>query len=102
MYRGTTPTYILELETTIDLSQIVELWITFKTFNVGVTKYLNDSYIDNENKTITVTLTQEETLQLYNQKNCEVQVRFRLENGKAYATNIANVDVDKILREGVI
>lgn len=101
MYRGTTPTLFLELDTELSLTDISEMWVTFKTSTVEVTKSLSDVTIDDENKTIVVSLTQEETLKLYN-GNCEVQVRFRDESDLAYATTIANVNIGRILKEGVI
>ena len=101
MYRGTTPTLFLELDTELSLTDISEMWVTFKTSTVEVTKSLSDVTIDDENKTIVVSLTQEETLKLYN-GNCEVQVRFRDESDLAYATTIADVNIGRILKEGVI
>lgn len=101
MYRGTTPTLFLELDTDLSLTDISEMWVTFKTSTVEVTKSLSDVSIDDETKTIVVSLTQEETLKLYN-GNCEVQVRFRDESNLAYATTIADVNIGRILKEGVI
>lgn len=101
MYRGTTPTIVLELDTELSLANLAEMWVTFKTSTVEVTKSLSDVTIDDENKTIVVSLTQEETLKLYN-GNCEVQVRFRDESDLAYATTIADVNIGRILKEGVI
>lgn len=101
MYRGTTPTLYLELETELDLSDITEMWVTFKSSTVEVTKTLNEVIFDNETKTITVTLTQEETLKLY-KGDCDVQVRIRTNTNLAYATDIANVEIGRILKEGVI
>ena len=99
MYRGTTPTLLLELETDLSLDNLAELWVTFRTSTVEVTKTLEDVVI--ENKTIAVTLTQEETLKIYN-GTCHVQVRFRTTDDLAYATTIADIDVGRILKEGVI
>lgn len=99
MYRGTTPTIVLELDTEVSLANLAELWVTFRTSTVEVTKTLEDVTI--EGKTITVTLTQEETLKIYN-GTCHVQVRFRTSDDLAYATTIADIDVGRILKEGVI
>lgn len=101
MYRGTTPTIILELDTEVSLTNLAEMWVTFKTSTVKVTKTLSDITIDDELKTVVVSLTQEETLKLYN-GNCEVQIRFRDANGDAYSTDIGNANVGRILKEGVI
>ena len=101
MYRGTTPTLVLELDTDLSLENLEELWVTFKVSTVEVTKTLSEVHIDDVAKTITVELSQEETLKIYS-GNCEVQVRFRTSTGKAYASTIESLDVGRILKEGVI
>lgn len=101
MTRGTTPTIVLTLDTDLPLNNIAELWVTFKASTVEVTKDLSEVLLDSENKTITVELSQEDTLKLYN-GICEVQVRFRTSSDLAYATSIATVDVNRILKGGVI
>lgn len=101
MYRGTTPTLYLELETEIDLSDVSEMWVTFKSPTVEITKTLNEVAFDSETNVITVVLSQEETLQLYNGK-ADVQVRLRTEDDLAYATDIVDVEIGRILKEGVI
>ncbi len=105
MYRGTTPTLYLELETELDLSGVSEMWVTLKSPSVEITKYFSkgEVVLDNEKKEITVALSQEETLKMYTGE-VEVQVRFRIgdENGLAYATDTATVDIQKVLKDGVI
>ena len=101
MYRGTTPTLYLELETELDLSNIAEMWVTFKSPTVEVTKSLSEVIFDSTTNVITVTLSQEETLKLYNGK-ADVQVRLKTSTDLAYATDIADVEIGRILKEGVI
>ena len=101
MYRGTTPTLYLELDTELDLSNVTEMWVTFKSSTVEITKTLSEVVFDTETNTITVVLTQEETLQLY-KGDCDVQVRLKTGDDLAYATDIANVEIGRILKEGVI
>lgn len=101
MYRGTTPTIVLELDTEVSLANLAEMWVTFKTSTVEVTKLLEDVIIDDALKTVTVMLSQEETLKLYNGRG-SVQIRFRDENDLAYVTEIADLNIGKILKEGVI
>ena len=101
MYRGTTPTIFLELDTELPLNDLAELWVTFKTPTVEITKSLSEVAVDSENKTIVVSLSQEETLKLFN-GSCDVQVRFRTLNDLAYATTVEKVSVERILKEGVI
>lgn len=101
MYRGTTPTIFLELDTELPLNDLAELWVTFKTPTVEITKSLSEVAVDSENKKIVVSLSQEETLKLFN-GSCDVQVRFRTLNDLAYATTVEKVSVERILKEGVI
>lgn len=101
MYRGTTPTIVLELDTDLSLTNLAEMWVTFRTSTVEVTKLLKDVIIDDTLKTVTVMLSQEETLKLYNGRG-SVQIRFRDENDLAYVTEIADLNIGKILKEGVI
>lgn len=102
MYRGTTPTLYLELETELDLSNITEMWVTFKSPTVEITKYLskNEVIFDSELNVVTVVLSQDDTLALYSGE-AEVQIRFKV-NDLAYATDIEKLDIQKVLKEGVI
>lgn len=101
MYRGTTPTLYLELDTELDLSDIAEMWVTFKSPTIEMTKSLSEVIFDSETNIVTVTLSQEETLQMFNGK-VDVQVRLRTNSGLAYATDIQEVEIGRILKEGVI
>lgn len=99
MYRGTTPTLYLELDTELSLDDLAELWVTFKASTTEVTKTLSDIGIDD--KTLIVQLSQEDTLKLYNGR-CDVQVRFRLNNDLAYASTVESINIERILKAGVI
>lgn len=101
MYRGTTPTLYLELDTELDLSNLAEMWVTFKSPTVEITKTLSEVAFDSETNVITVILSQNETLQLFNGK-ADVQVRLRTSDDLAYATDIVDVEIGRILKEGVI
>ena len=101
MFRGTTPTIFLDLETELPLNDLAELWVTFKSPMVEITKDLSEVRVNSETKTIIVSLTQEETLKLFN-GTCDVQVRFRTTNELAYASTVEKVNVERILKEGVI
>lgn len=101
MYRGTTPTLQLKLKTVIDFGNIDQLYVTFSNTYTKLTLPIGRCTMDNENKTIEVTLTQEETLQ-FGASIVEVQVRIKLNDGKAYASSIANIEMNKILKDGVI
>ena len=100
MYRGTTPTLVFTVNTELDLNEIEEVWITFDvTPKITYTK--KDVVIDDTDKSITLQLSQEETLK-FNKHDVKVQLRFLLSDGKAYASPIKNITVDDILQNGVI
>lgn len=100
MFRGTTPTIFLTLDTELPLDNLAELWVTFKSSMVEITKQLNEVEVNTETKVVKVNLSQEETLKLYN-GSCDVQVRFKIGN-LAYASTIAKINIERILKEGVI
>lgn len=106
MIRGTTPDYILTLSG-VDLSDKT----VYVTISQGaakkITKTGDDLHIavhqeDSKDVTeIAFFLTQEDTLGL-SVGSASVQVRYIDENGKADATDIAALTVDKVLLERVI
>lgn len=102
MFRGTTPTIIFKLKNDdIDLTKIDQIWVTFKTPSAILRKDINDITIDAMEKTISVSLTQEESLGFHN-SNCSVQLRFLDAEGNAFASPISKIAVDDILDDGVI
>lgn len=102
MYRGTTPTVTYKnIPETIDLDKIKQIWITFKDSKTEITKYYDDVTIDTENRTISVTLTQEDTL-AFKAGTVNNQLRILMKDGSALATSIKTCKMNKILKEGVI
>ena len=104
--RGTTPTLAFKIKNDdMDLTQIAEVWITFKTkvaLNAKEQTYdINDVTIDTEEREILLSLTQEDTLDFANQ-NLLVQLRLRMTNDEAYATSIFETTIGHILKDGVI
>jgi hypothetical protein len=104
--RGTTPTLTFHVKNEqLDLNDIAEIWVTFKT-KAGVrpkekTFDINDVVIDAEEKTVELYLTQEDTL-FFSDSAVWVQLRVRFNSDLAYASSIIDVDIDNILKEGVI
>lgn len=100
--RGTTPTIIISIQTEIDLSEVSAAWIYISQQNkVRVNKGLSDIEIDTDEKTITVVLTQEETLNLKAGIETLFQIRLRL-NDTALATTATKITVKEIYKEGII
>lgn len=103
MYRGTTPTITIKVNTDIDLSDLAECWVTFKA-HIGVkeeTFDLSDLVIDPVEKTITVSMTQIETL-FFHEGRVFIQVRLRTNNDLAYASEIKELSMNGILKDGEI
>lgn len=104
--RGTTPTVVFNVKTELDLSDIVELWITFKPKSADprhrdMTYTLEDVTIDPLLKTISLFMSQEDTL-AFNEKPYNVQIRLRTSDDLAYASSIIEEPIGKILKDGVI
>lgn len=100
MYRGTTPTIVFTINSDLDLNTIKEVWITFDVTPL-LTFTKEDVVINDDDKSITLNLTQEDTLK-FNKHEMKVQLRFLLEDGNAYASPIKTVTVNSILKNGVI
>lgn len=101
MYRGTTPTLVYKFNSNFDLSTIKEVWVTLENPSKELTLNINDVSIDNENKTIGIILSQEDTLEFSSGK-VKTQIRLLDDKNKAYATNVKILDMNNILKEGVI
>ena len=98
MRRATTP----NIEIGID-KDLRGYWyrVTFKQNGTTIIKDQSDCILSDDGKTISIELTQEETLRFSDLFNIQVQVRFGKDN-KVCATNIVYTKIDKILDEEVI
>jgi len=98
MRRATTP----NIEISID-QDLRGYWyrVTFKQNGTTIIKDQNDCILSDDGKTISIELTQEETLRFSDSFNIQVQVRFGKDN-KVCATDIAYTKIGKILDEEVI
>lgn len=101
MIRGTTPTLEFALPFEVDL--IAEAYVTIsQNQSVVIDKSLSE--LTRAGKTLTVKLSQEDTLKLQQSefKTAEVQIRVRMKSGDALASDIMRLYVGRILKEGVI
>ena len=99
MFRGTTPR--LEFTLPFDVNQLSEAYVTFsQNGTIVIDKALN--VCEATDKTLSVKLTQEETLKLRCGCKTEIQIRARLISGDAVASNIIQQDVERIIKDGVI
>ena len=103
--RGTTPTISFHIDTDLDLNEIAELWITFKskpgTILKEKTYTQSDVAIDPTTNIIELFMSQEDTLAFSNAPY-NVQIRMRMNDDLAYASSILEVQIGKILKDGVI
>ena len=101
MTQGTTPTLVFELD--IEPGTLVSLYLTVRQgYGREVTRREDSITADNDAKTLTVTLTQEETLKFEEGGNVEIQLRAVTTTGAALASNIVALPVERILLGGVI
>lgn len=98
MYRGTTPTFIFKLP--IDGTGITKLAVTFRQAGTApIEKGLEDCEITADS--VTCSLTEAETLRLKTAYPLEIQLRVGVGETRL-ASNIFQVPVSKILKEGVL
>lgn len=98
MYRGTTPTIRLTITGLKDIA-VHKLYLTIKQFGSVIEKTIDDVTISDD--VIACTLSQRETLSLKNDK-AKIQVRLLSKSGVAYATNVIELPVKTILKDGEI
>lgn len=97
--RGTTPTHYFEVE--IDLTNTAVLYLTYKQGSkIIVEKEKSDLTVTPEE--VSVTLTQEETLAFSDKQDVRIQFRGRYPDGNAVESEILEVEVGEVLKEGVI
>ena len=101
MRRGTTPTLTISV-TGLVVSDLKTIRVTFKQGNIELTKTTEQVSVDTEYNSISVPLTQEDTL-MFGSGAVNVQIRGLLEDGvTAIASTIKSFSMDKILLDGVI
>lgn len=98
MIRGTTPTHIFR--TNVDLTG-ARVYITYAQDKKEILEKTGED-VTVTNDSVSVTLTQTETLEFKPFKKVNIQIRYVFPNGSAGASNIMNVDISDVLKEGVI
>ena len=99
MFRGTTPTNRFEVE--VDLTTATAIYITYKQGNTIAFEYSSNDIVVTSNS-LTVTLTQQDTLKLVSGKEVQIQIRAKFSDGTAIASNIIHTTADEILKDGAI
>lgn len=97
--RGTTPTITFNLP--FDVSEIRKCEVYFaQNDTLLLTKETSDCTLDG--RTLSVTLTQEDTLRFEDDAKIEMQIRFVFTSGSVDATQIVKGKIGRILKDGEI
>ena len=99
MIRGTTPQHTFTIP--FDVSLAKEVMIIYAQNDVEVFRKTTED-CQMYGKTISVTLTQEDTLLLNHKHNVQIQVRLLTNDGKALVSNVKLVSVRKCLNSEVM
>lgn len=99
MIRSTTPMHIFNIP--FNASNIKRLRITYVQKKLTVVeKTEKDAKFDGN--TITVVLTQQDTLKFDERRPVEVQIKVMLKNGQVAATSVGELEVGRALNEEVL
>ena len=102
LIRGTTPTIVINIKSEIDLTLVSQVWVYISQMNkVKVDKEIADVTLDDEEKTITLTLSQDDTLNLKAGEGL-FQIRLLLQDQTALATLASKISVAEVYKPGVI
>ena len=99
MVQATTPTFILTLPDTVDLSEVSHLYFTIEQNKTIVKKQDQDLTVDGQ--TVQVFLSQQETLQ-FKTGTANIQLNWTYGNGARGCSNIVQVHVDENLLKKVV
>lgn len=106
MYRGTTPNVVIQVHSDLDLESMTQIWVTFKNKSYEKTYDKSAIEVDAVNNTLSITMSQDDTLGFQTcgslMGKVEIQVRLLDDEGRAYASDIKEVNLLRILKEGVI
>lgn len=98
MIRGTTPTLAFTLP--FSAENIAELYITFTQCGKQVIEKSLDECIV-ESNVVKVKLTQTDTL-AFSCRQADIQIRAKFTNGEAVASEIIQMSVERVLKDGEI
>ena len=104
MTRGTTPTYTIKFQVTVDFEDVEVFYLTLKQSEKRmVTKKIpvDDPAVNKEERTVEWTLTQMDTLK-FKEGEAELQVRGKFTDNTAFATKVMRVPVNRVLDDEVI
>ena len=104
MYRVTTPTHTFTLP--IQTSSCKEIQVTYKQKNAELVFHYQDGIMPSgmtlDGKNVIVRLTQEQTKAFNSSRMVATQVRVLTTGNDAYASQVFNVSVNKVLNDEVL
>lgn len=100
MFRGTTPTLIFKYKFDLSALNVEAIYITFTQNDQTILEKKLDE-VDIKKSTISVNLSQEETLLFKANDIIFIQTRLKID-GHAYASTVIRTNMQDILKEGVI
>lgn len=102
LQRGTTPTIRYSFSK-VSVSDIIECYLTImQNGELLFEKDLSSAVVDSEEEVISWKLTQEETLMFDTNGRLQMQIRYKLTGGEAYASKVVEESAYRILKDGVI
>lgn len=101
--RGTTPTIKYKFET-VDVTDIAVAYFTLRQGALVIEKTLEEADVvhTEEDNYLSWRLTQAETLSIADKSNVEMQCRWKLRDGTAGESPLANESALRILKDGEI
>lgn len=100
--RGTTPTIVINVKSEVDFSTVTSIWVYISQMGlIRVCKEITDVVFDQEKMTITLKLSQDDTLGLY-EGEALFQIRLLLSAETALATVAERIFIDEVYKGGVI
>lgn len=100
MVQATTPTFVLTLPNTIDLSDAESVIFSIEQEYVSINKEVDSASISTN--VVTVTLTQEETVNFDYQHEAKIQLNWVYDDGTRAATKVKTINVYENLLKDVI
>lgn len=100
--RGTTPTITMTVNNDMDISTLVDVWVYISQGGkTKIDKKFSDLSFDYANKSMSVTLTQTDTLAL-KAGDALIQVRAITSDGVALGMVAQSIDIEEVYKNGII
>jgi len=97
--RGTTPTFNFFVP--FNENQVSAMYVTFAQGGSTVKEFDEDDVTWDENQVI-VSLAQDETLDFVSTSYAQVQIRAKLQDGTCLRSEIADIEIGDLLKDGEI